>query len=512
MATKMENSKISATGLTPKKRRLPKSSALTPSSTSSARKRYARSRRTTTPRKMRMSATKSASKIKVGLPFTPFSDSKKRRKFCSPFCPDRFISTSTSSNPDLQEFQFNSAPLLPRDDEKNCPASASLQFQDTLAKELFNGDGLKSKILAFKQKPKAPKGTENFHNKLRVLYSANRESRRVRKAARYISAHPERILDAPELLDDYYVNILDWSSENVLAVGLGPTVYLWNARTGEINQLMESEDEENLITSLRWVADGSHLAIGSGDKNVQIWNVENQRLIRSMQGHDARIAALSWNNHVLSSGGRDSLVIHHDVRISQNVISSHSSHTQEVCGLTWSPDGTQLASGGNDNKCFIWEFGHQNPRMEFTEHKAAVRALAWSPFQRNLLATGAGTADRCIRFFNTTTGTLIKSTETDSQVCSLQWSRSSRELVSAHGYSQNQISVWNYSNMSKIIDLKGHSSRVLHTSLSPDGTTLCSAGADETLRFWKIFNRQEKAKKTQSEASFKRGHWTRKIR
>lgn len=41
--------------------------------------------------------------------------------------------------------------------------------------------------------------------------------------------------------------------------------------------------------------------------------------------------------------------------------------------------------------------------------------------------------------------------------------------------------------MKKIADLRGHTSRVLHLALNPDGTTVASAAADETLRFWKVF-------------------------
>jgi WD40 repeat protein len=41
--------------------------------------------------------------------------------------------------------------------------------------------------------------------------------------------------------------------------------------------------------------------------------------------------------------------------------------------------------------------------------------------------------------------------------------------------------------MKKIADLRGHTSRVLHLALSPDGTTVASAAADETLRFWNVF-------------------------
>ena len=45
-------------------------------------------------------------------------------------------------------------------------------------------------------------------------------------------------------------------------------------------------------------------------------------------------------------------------------------------------------------------------------------------------------------------------------------------------------------------ELTGHQARVLHMAQSPDGTTVVSAAADETLRFWKCFdNASEKTKK-----------------
>ena len=79
-------------------------------------------------------------------------------------------------------------------------------------------------------------------------------------------------------------------------------------------------------------------------------------------------------------------------------------HRQEVCGLKWSPDNQYLASGGNDNKLFVWNSSMTQPVHTFTEHLAAVKAIAWSPHHHGLLASGGGTADRCIRFWNTLTG------------------------------------------------------------------------------------------------------------
>ena len=82
-------------------------------------------------------------------------------------------------------------------------------------------------------------------------------------------------------------------------------------------------------------------------------------------------------------------------------------------------------------------------------------------------------------------GACLNEVDTHSQVCALQWSMHDKELVSSHGYSHNQLILWKYPSMVKVAELTGHTSRVLHMAQSPDGTTVVSAAADETLRFWK---------------------------
>jgi cell division cycle protein 20 (cofactor of APC complex) len=90
---------------------------------------------------------------------------------------------------------------------------------------------------------------------------------------------------------------------------------------------------------------------------------------------------------------------------------------QEICGLKWSASGSQLASGGNDNLLHIWDAAQSaTPLHRMDQHQAAVKALAWCPFQANLLASGGGTADRCIKFWNTNTGACLNSIDTHSQV------------------------------------------------------------------------------------------------
>ena len=51
-----------------------------------------------------------------------------------------------------------------------------------------------------------------------------------------------QVLDAPALQDDFYLNLVDWSSQNMLAVGLGPCVYLWSACTSKVRETLYSLD------------------------------------------------------------------------------------------------------------------------------------------------------------------------------------------------------------------------------------------------------------------------------
>jgi len=116
-----------------------------------------------------------------------------------------------------------------------------------------------------------------------------------------------------------------------------------------------------------------------------------------------------------------------------------------------------------------------------------VKALAWNPHQHGVLVSGGGTADRCIRFWDTLKMEEQNYVETGSQVCNLLFSKNSNELVSTHGYSDNAIVVWKYPSMKKLATLKGHTYRVLYLAMSPDGETIVTGAGDETLRFWKIF-------------------------
>ncbi|URD77495.1 WD domain, G-beta repeat [Musa troglodytarum] len=321
------------------------------------------------------------------------------------------------------------------------------------------------------------------------MLKEEREPPRSIRRIRHLPQSADRILDGPELIDDYYLNLMGWGKSNILAVALGRSLYLWNA-AGSTVQLLLTTDADDHPTSVAWSVDGKMVAVGFASSKVEIWDAVALQQVRILEGHLARVGSLSWTWNMLSSGSRDASIINHDVRSFRRVSSKLRAHTGEVCGLKWSCGGDLLASGGNDNLVHVWEsskMGSSKYLHRLTDHRAAVRALAWCPFQPKTLASGGGTADQCIKIWNAQTGRCANSINTCAQVCALEWNRHQKEILSAHGYNQNRLSLWAYPSLAKITDFTGHTDRILQLSQSPDGSTVVSAAADETIRFWKVF-------------------------
>lgn len=154
---------------------------------------------------------------------------------------------------------------------------------------------------------------------------------------RRVSKLPYKVLDAPGLQDDFYLNLVDWSSTNVLAVGLMGAVYIWNADNGRVQKLCEVAHDD-AITSVSWSQQGCHLAVGTHRGTTQIWDTDKFMLLRTLSGHAGRVSSVAWSTSIVSTGSRDRTILQRDLRSPQSHISKLVGHKQEVCGLKWSFD------------------------------------------------------------------------------------------------------------------------------------------------------------------------------
>merc|ERR1719253_902868 len=147
---------------------------------------------------------------------------------------DRFIPTRRGVDNDVSHLNLTNENAAPEGSDER----ERKEYEELISHSLFDGQNQR-RVLSFS--PRLAPRIDGFEAGLREVYDTNRTAAAgPRRANRYISQNPERILDAPELMDDFYLNLLDWNQDNILAVALGQTVYLWNASNGHIQELMQA--------------------------------------------------------------------------------------------------------------------------------------------------------------------------------------------------------------------------------------------------------------------------------
>ncbi|TPX59083.1 hypothetical protein PhCBS80983_g02711 [Powellomyces hirtus] len=440
---------------------------------------------------------------------------------------DRFIATGVSphATPQLRgALRHNytaetptrqTAPGLPT------PSSSTSTYADALG---VGGDG---RLLHYGPPSSAtrlrPPPTEEEVTRERLNRTPTRQGDRAfahttvshQAARRIVPRSPERVLDAPGLRNDYYIDVLDWSFNNLLAVGLGNKVYLWDEKTAGIHELW-AVDEPDYITSCKFSPDGLRIAVGSETGRCEMFSVPKVQFresrCKARIRHRNGLAALAWtrqhNNLYLTTGDKHGVIRVYNTTAHRASTTGASSttlnrthcelvkewsgvHKDRIVGLKWSHDGRTLASGGNDNLVCFWQLDRaQNPRHIIRDHTSAVRALDWCPWDPELLATGGGLEDRKIRVYNSR-GEKRMEIETGSQVCTVHWSKGYRELISTHHTLGDQLIIWAWPGMKEIGRLPGHQQRPLFLAMNATGEMIVTGSGDENLKFWKCFPLQD---------------------
>ena len=194
-----------------------------------------------------------------------------------------------------------------------------LRYHQSLQRAMFGPNAFVEPQVLDQENPSTVKQSEPVYSKLRMLKynSKTLESNEnddpncnshipVRKQKdKTIATTATKILDAPNLEDDFYLNLLDWSSQNQLAIAL-QEIYLQNTETLEIDILTNETDNGQSATSLSYHKSGNYLAVGQRNSEIKIWDITKMSVLRTMKTHSDRVSSLAWNDELLSSGSKDS--------------------------------------------------------------------------------------------------------------------------------------------------------------------------------------------------------------
>lgn len=354
----------------------------------------------------------------------------------------------------------------------------------------------KDRLNSPRNSPRNSTCTQLFQSQSQEVFSMGRRSS-VRNSSigvgsptankRNLPSKPTMSVEVENMSSDFYISPFDWSRNNVIAFALVDEMIIINPKTMEISNIPDVPDD---ILSVKFSPFGERLFVGCDIGDGEIYDVVTNELISRYELFvDNSVLVADWKENTIIAGCRDGKMAILDSRDDDCLPKIECAHLEEVCAIKMQSETTYFATSSNDCSVRIWDIRsiENGPLVKYEQHEAAIRAMCWSPTQKELIVTGGGTADKNIKLWNSQTGETIRSIDTGSQVCNLYWNEEYNEIVSTHGYSQNHIALWKATDLSPVASFHTHKERVLYMCVSPDGSTVATAAPNDTMQIWKLF-------------------------
>ena len=236
------------------------------------------------------------------------------------------------------------------------------------------------------------------------------------------------------------------------------------------------------VDSLCFSPDGKHLASGSWDQTIKIWDTTTGELLRTLVGHTNFIDSVRYspNSELLASGSSDGTVKLWNANNGKE-LATLSGHTDKVWAVAFSSDSSLVASGGPDGSIRI----HSTTDGQFirslaTTESFGVTSLSFSPDQ-NLLVSGTDSGN--IYVWNPSTGEkLARIFAHEQAINSVDFSSSGEDFLT--GSFDQTIKLWKIGAYSPSKTFKAHTSKVFTVCFAPDGKKFISSGADDKVFLW----------------------------
>jgi WD40 repeat protein/serine/threonine protein kinase len=352
----------------------------------------------------------------------------------------------------------------------------------------------------------------------------------------------DRRNESVRLLDGHHGDVhgVAFSPDGSLLVsgGADGTVRVWDIETGEsmstsAESFLNTDGDPIPVWSVAVRPDKQVVAASYYDGAIRLWNTQTGELVETRQmGHENGITysvAFSPEGTTLASGGNDNLVRLWDAETGEPIGEPLTGHTNAVMTVTYSPDGMMLASSGWDNAIILWDSTGIELGSIPTDHRPNVRSLSFNADGTILASTGD---DGTVRLWDLGFGeqigqtmightgavwgsvflddhTLISGgedgkliewdvfaeqpftkvlTSTTNGVLQIVYSPDGQQIAVADSSivstSDNVIDLLDAQTGDVLQKFEGHVGPITNLTFSPDGQTLISASADQTIRFW----------------------------
>lgn len=303
-------------------------------------------------------------------------------------------------------------------------------------------------------------------------------------------------------MSDFYPHPIDWSLNDFVAICHINQVHLFSVKS-IISPTSTIRFPDYHSMSLKFSQDGSKIIIGFTNGKIRIYDsntlkmLEERNFFNKEDFCESASCIDTFNNVIMTtfSNGQVGIL---DERLpdSSNISILHAHKDQAITVSINRINENIFATSGNENTVKIWDFRNFSETnncqnlLTYKEHEAAIRGIAWSPKETDVIVTGGGMDDQQIKKWNITTGNTIKSINIGSQVCNIFWNKEYSEILITSGVPYNNITIWNDSTLKEVGEINSHHDRILYAAMSPQNDKLVTLTPEDPIRIWNVFQQK----------------------
>ncbi|MEM1067511.1 MAG: protein kinase [Planctomycetota bacterium] len=258
------------------------------------------------------------------------------------------------------------------------------------------------------------------------------------------------------------------------------------------NRLIAEQDSEFTATAYSQPSNPDlpcFFAFGDAAGRIQLWDATSRRRVCDLDGHQTSIESLAFhpNGEFLASCSEDGIVRIWNVIEQREVRSKADCHDEgTIYALAYSPDGTSLATCGDDLLLRIWSSEDFEMTGEFSGHTRPIRSLAFSPDGQSIVS---GSSDRRLKIWDLKTGKEKHHLPGhNGMVLSVCFSPSGQYVIS--GANDETIRIWSTESGKQVAIINGHRDGVQAVTMLDDERTIVAGDRSGQLRLWRISGRR----------------------
>lgn len=260
---------------------------------------------------------------------------------------------------------------------------------------------------------------------------------------------------------------------------------VFDASTAE--KPLELRGHQDAVAAIVFHPDSRLLATGSYDHSAMIWDATTGKMVRRLSGHQGAVmsVAFSPDKKTVATASIDGTIKLWNVETG-SLVATLTGHRSWVNSLAYHPAGDWLASGSSDGTIRIWATKTNEAVQTVDATNAEVRSIAVSPDGSQLVA---GLRYGRVKTWTTKDWVERLSLPGSGDMCAVAFSPSATSFATTEGD-------WNRGGAirireiatGKVIATHRHTGEVLSIAYSPSGDVIAAAGADKSVRVWKVKN------------------------